>query len=100
MHGAEGTSQDFANLLAIAMGDLVARVQFEDIAGGVVAGDGAASLDRNTRVSSNGEVERDNGMRRTKRAVEITVAFLNDHGLGRQTGLKLTECAVRRQQRR
>ena len=94
-----GAVEDFRKLLAVAVRHLGGAVQFQHVARGVVAGDGAAGLQRHRRMAADRDVDFDHGVRSAERGVDVAVALLDDHRLGREP-VDLDRVVVGRHHRR
>ena len=68
--------------IAGSVRDFRRPVQFEDVAGRIVAADGAARLQRHAGVAPDGERQFNNLMRVAKRRVDVAVALVNDRRFG------------------
>ena len=88
------------DLIAIPMRHLGGAMQFEHLAGAVVAPDGAAGLERHAGMAPDAQLQRNRRMRVAEGRIDVAV-FLADHArLGRAARLELAGLLLRPQQRR
>ena len=86
--------------IAVAVRHLGGAVQFEDIARGVVAADGAARLQRHAAVAADGEIELDHGLGAREHGVDVAIALAHDGRLGVAAGRELAGLRIGGEQHR
>ena len=99
MDGGERPAENLGKLLAIAVRDFRRAMQFEQVAGRVVARNRAAGFQGHCRVPADRDVGLDNGVGTAKGSVEIAVSLLDDHRLSRKP-VDLDRLVVSRHHRR
>jgi hypothetical protein len=82
------------------MRHLGGTVHLEDVAGGIVAPDGTAVLDRHPGMPADVEGQLDHGMRAAESIFHIAIVLFDGRGVGRSAGLELAGRRVGREQRR
>ncbi len=70
--------------VTVAMRHLGRAVELQHIARGIVPRQGAARFQRHAAVPADVEVERNNGMGRCKRGIDIAITFPHDERFGRE----------------
>ena len=82
------------------MRHLGGAVQFEDVARGVVAADGAARLQRHAAVAADREIELDHCIGAREHGVDVAVALAHDGRLGVAAGRELAGLRIGGEQHR
>ena len=84
LHGVARPSQHLRQRVAVPMRHLGGAMHFQNVARLVVAGDGAARLQRHAGMAADGKLERDDGVGGAEGGVDIAIALADDAGLGGQ----------------
>ena len=82
MHGGGRQPEHARQAVAVPMRHFGGAEELEHVARRVVAGDGAARLQRHAAVAADLELERDDLMRRGKSRRDVAVALAHDRGFG------------------
>ena len=86
--------------VAVAMRHLGGAMQFEDVARGVVAADGAARLQRHAAVPADGKIELDHRLGAREHGVDVAIALADDGRLGVAAGRELAGLRIGVEQHR